>query len=52
MSRDLDALTSTTLKHLRDRWWNDTFTSFLEETLRPRPGKRILHFVQDDKTIG
>ncbi len=42
MSRDLDALTSTTLKHLRDRWWNDTFTSFLEETLRPRPGKRIL----------
>ena len=42
MSRDLDALTSATLKHLRDRWWNDTFASFLEETLRPRPGKRIL----------
>jgi SAM-dependent methyltransferase len=43
MSRDLDALTSSTLKHLRDHWWNDAFTAFLEETLRPRPGKRILH---------
>jgi SAM-dependent methyltransferase len=43
MSRDLDALTSPTLKHLRDHWWSDAFTSFLEETLRPRPGKRILH---------
>src|SRR5919109_10308 len=42
MSRELDALTSLTLKHLREQWWNDAFTSFLEETLRPRPGKRIL----------
>jgi SAM-dependent methyltransferase len=42
MSRDLDALTSSTLKHLRDQWWNDAFTSFLEDTLRPRAGKRIL----------
>jgi SAM-dependent methyltransferase len=42
MSRDLDALTSSTLKHLREHWWNDAFTAFLEETLRPRPGKRIL----------
>lgn len=42
MMRDLDALTSTTLKHLREHWWNDAFTSFLEETLRPRPGKSIL----------
>ena len=42
MSREIDALTSPTLRHLRDRWWNDAFTSFLEETLRPRPGKRIL----------
>jgi SAM-dependent methyltransferase len=42
MSRDLDALTSPTLKHLREHWWNDAFTAFLEETLRPRPGKRIL----------
>jgi SAM-dependent methyltransferase len=42
MSRDLDALTSSTLKHLREHWWDDTFTAFLEETLKPRPGKRIL----------
>ena len=42
MSRDLDALTSSTLKHLREHWWDDDFTSFLEETLKPRPGKRIL----------
>jgi SAM-dependent methyltransferase len=42
MSREIDALTSATLRHLRDRWWNDAFTAFLEETLRPRPGKRIL----------
>jgi SAM-dependent methyltransferase len=42
MSREIDALTSSTLRHLRDRWWNDAFTAFLEETLRPRSGKRIL----------
>lgn len=42
MSRALDALTSPTLKHLRDEWWNDAFSEFLEETLRPKPGKRIL----------
>jgi SAM-dependent methyltransferase len=42
MTRELDALTSSTLKHLREHWWNDAFTSFLEETLRPRPGKSIL----------
>jgi ubiquinone/menaquinone biosynthesis C-methylase UbiE len=42
MSREIDALTSSTLRHLRDRWWNDAFTAFLEETLRPRPGTRIL----------
>lgn len=42
MNRDLDALTSSTLKHLREHWWNDAFTAFLEETLRPRPGKSIL----------
>ena len=40
--RELDALTSSTLKHLREHWWDDAFTAFLEETLRPRPGKRIL----------
>ncbi len=38
----IDALTSPTLKHLREDWWNDDFTEFLRETLRPRPGNRIL----------
>src|SRR5262245_19935359 len=38
----IDALTSPTLKHLREHWWNDDFTEFLTETLRPRPGNRIL----------
>jgi SAM-dependent methyltransferase len=38
----IDALTSPTLKHLREHWWNDDFTGFLKETLRPRPGNRIL----------
>jgi SAM-dependent methyltransferase len=42
MSRELDALTSPTLKHLREHWWTDSFTDFLEETLRPRTGKHIL----------
>ena len=42
MTRELDALTSSTLKHLREQWWTDTFTEFLVETLRPRAGKRIL----------
>ncbi len=39
---DMDALTSATIKHLRERWWNDEFTEFLAETLRPRAGNRIL----------
>jgi SAM-dependent methyltransferase len=38
----IDALTSPTLKHLREHWWSDDFTSFLKETLRPRPGNLIL----------
>ena len=42
MSRDIDALTSSTLKHLRERWWNPDFTEFLRETLDPRAGERIL----------
>lgn len=42
MSRDIDALASSTLKHLRERWWNAEFTDFLRETLQPRPGDRIL----------
>jgi SAM-dependent methyltransferase len=42
MAAAIDALTSATLKHLREAWWNDAFTAFLEETLAPRPGNRIL----------
>jgi SAM-dependent methyltransferase len=42
MSRAIDALTSSTLKHLRERWWDSDFTEFLRETLQPRPGDRIL----------
>ena len=42
MTRGLDVLTSPTLKHLRERWWDEPFTSFLEDMLRPKAGKRIL----------
>jgi len=42
MVRDVDALTSATLKHLRDRWWDEAFTAFVKDTLQPRPGRRIL----------
>ncbi len=42
MNVPIDALTSPTLKHLRELWWDDEFTEFLAETLRPRPGTRIL----------
>ena len=38
----IDALVSPTLKHLREHWWDDEFTEFLAETLKPRPGNRIL----------
>jgi SAM-dependent methyltransferase len=42
MSAAIDALTSATLKHLREDWWDTAFTGFLQETLAPRPGNRIL----------
>lgn len=42
MTAPIDGFTSATLKDLRERWWNDEFTEFLAETLRPRPGNRIL----------
>ena len=42
MARHVDALTSPTLKNLREQWWDSEFSSFLQETLRPRPGNRIL----------
>jgi SAM-dependent methyltransferase len=38
----LDALTSATLKHVREEWWDNTFTDFLVERLKPRAGNRIL----------
>src|SRR5688500_7040311 len=43
MIRDVDGLTSATLKHLRERWWDDAFTEFVRETLQPRSGRKILH---------
>lgn len=42
MIRDVDGLTSATLKHLRERWWDDAFTTFVKDTLQPRPGRKIL----------
>jgi SAM-dependent methyltransferase len=42
MPRHVDALTSPTLKHLREHWWDTDFSDFLRDTLRPRPGTRIL----------
>ena len=42
MIAPIDGFTSATLKDLRERWWTDDFTEFLAETLRPRPGNRIL----------
>jgi ubiquinone/menaquinone biosynthesis C-methylase UbiE len=42
MTREVDALTSSTLKHLRDRWWDDVFTTFIADTVEPRAGQRIL----------
>jgi 2-polyprenyl-3-methyl-5-hydroxy-6-metoxy-1,4-benzoquinol methylase len=42
MTAEIDAFTSPTLKHLRESWWDDSFTEFLKETLKPRSGNRIL----------
>lgn len=42
MSRDLDALTASTLKYLREHWWDESFARFLAEVLEPRPGCRLL----------
>lgn len=42
MTPTIDALTSPTLKHLREAWWDEVFTEFLTETLKPRSGNRIL----------
>lgn len=42
MTTPIDGFKSSTLKNLRERWWTDDFNEFLVETLRPRPGNRIL----------
>ena len=42
MVRGLDALTALSLKHIRERWWNQAFAEFLEQAIRPKPGKRML----------
>ena len=42
MARQIDALTSATLKNLREQWWDTEFSTFLQDTLRPKPGTRIL----------
>ncbi len=42
MTPHVDALTAATLKNLREQWWNDDFSTFLRDALRPRPGNRIL----------
>ena len=43
MSRDIDALTSYTLKHLRDRWWTTRWTQWVSSHLRCDPGERLVH---------
>ena len=43
MSRDIDALTSYTLKHLRDRWWSMRWTHWVGSHLRCDPGGRLVH---------
>lgn len=42
MTRDIDLLTSPALTHLRDRWWDASFTAFVRDTLLPRPGEHVL----------
>jgi SAM-dependent methyltransferase len=42
MAREVDVLTAPTVKHLRDRWWDESFTNFVKDTLQPRAGRRIL----------
>jgi SAM-dependent methyltransferase len=42
MAGDVDVLAAPTLKHLRERWWDDAFTGFVRDTVQPRAGRRIL----------
>ncbi len=43
MSRDIDALTSYALTHLRDRWWTARWTHWVGSHLRCDPGERLVH---------
>lgn len=43
MSRDIDALTSYSLKHLRDRWWTAGWTHWVSSHLRCDPGETLVH---------
>jgi SAM-dependent methyltransferase len=43
MSRDIDALTSYTLKHLRDRWWNAAWSQWVSSHLHCTAGDRLVH---------
>jgi SAM-dependent methyltransferase len=42
VARDIDMLTAPGLKHLRDRWWDAAFDTFVVDTLQPQPGDRVL----------
>ncbi len=43
MSREIDVLTSFTLKHLRDRWWTPTWARWVQGHLDCGPGDRLAH---------
>ncbi len=43
MSREIDALTSYTLKHLRDRWWTPAWSAWVNSHLHCEPGDRLAH---------
>jgi hypothetical protein len=40
--RDIDILTAPGLTHLRDRWWDAAFNEFIDDTLQPGEGDRVL----------
>ena len=42
LTTSASVLAAPTLKHLRERWWDEAFTAFVKETVQPRAGRRIL----------